>query len=187
MEINGQNNISVMSKQWLSTSLLSIMKQKSYESITVMEIAKNADLSRRTFYRFFRNKNELLKFVFECSVNEYFFILQQTIEQKTMRIEFNDIIKIFLNFWWNHRELAQILIQQNLFSRLFAVYSNYSDKMYHTFKMPWHIEENDHELGYVFDFFLGGYINIVSRWLMDEKAISPNELTRIIYDAIKKI
>lgn len=55
------NNPSVIkSQQWLYDSLITLMKEKSFDSITIGEITKNADLDRTTFYRNFRSKEDIL-------------------------------------------------------------------------------------------------------------------------------
>lgn len=44
----------------LSAALISLMNEKSYESIAVQEILDRADIGRSTFYTHYRDKNELL-------------------------------------------------------------------------------------------------------------------------------
>lgn len=44
----------------LSAALISLMSEKSYESIAVQEILDRADIGRSTFYTHYRDKNELL-------------------------------------------------------------------------------------------------------------------------------
>jgi AcrR family transcriptional regulator len=44
----------------LSTALVSLMREKNYEAISVQEILDRADIGRSTFYTHYRDKNELL-------------------------------------------------------------------------------------------------------------------------------
>lgn len=48
------------SKSWLTHSLLELMKEKSFSDITITEIAEKAQLDRRTFYRHFQSKKDIL-------------------------------------------------------------------------------------------------------------------------------
>nr|WP_319487342.1 IS3 family transposase [uncultured Caproiciproducens sp.] len=57
-----QNPIALRSKEWLTKALLELMKNKPFQEISISEIAEKADLSRRTFYRSFSSKEEVICF-----------------------------------------------------------------------------------------------------------------------------
>ncbi|ENZ5568024.1 TetR/AcrR family transcriptional regulator [Enterococcus hirae] len=44
----------------LETSLTTLLTRKSFESITISELAYNAKVSRRTFYLYFKDKHEFI-------------------------------------------------------------------------------------------------------------------------------
>ncbi len=58
-------------KDRLFCSLICLMKDKNYEDIKIKDILKISQVSRRTFYRHFANKQELLNYYFEKVINEY--------------------------------------------------------------------------------------------------------------------
>ncbi|MGF1372526.1 TetR/AcrR family transcriptional regulator [Streptococcus infantarius] len=47
------------------------MKDKNYEDIKIKDILEISQVSRRTFYRHFANKQELLNYYFEKVIDEY--------------------------------------------------------------------------------------------------------------------
>ncbi|MDD5935797.1 MAG: TetR/AcrR family transcriptional regulator [Clostridiales bacterium] len=57
--------IAEQSKQKFVEALVTVMKQYDYKCITVTQIAQEADLSRKTFYRLFTDKDEILMLLFE--------------------------------------------------------------------------------------------------------------------------
>ena len=57
IEKNKGNVVSQQSKCWIEEALLELLKTEKYEEITVKEIAANAGLSRRSFYRNFDSKD----------------------------------------------------------------------------------------------------------------------------------
>lgn len=59
---DAQNPIALRSKEWLANALLELMKNKPFREISISEIAEKADLSRRTFYRSFSSKEEVICF-----------------------------------------------------------------------------------------------------------------------------
>lgn len=63
--------IAEQSKEKLAKALFTIMKQYDYREITITQIAQEAELSRKTFYRLFKGKEELLDFCFANLFQEY--------------------------------------------------------------------------------------------------------------------
>ena len=99
METKRINPVVTQSKQWLLNALLLLMKEKKYTKITIKELTKRADLDRKTFYRHFKSKddivdmfigvvfdkyvtsmNKLQNVTFRDSVREYFELLLQCID-----------------------------------------------------------------------------------------------------------
>ncbi|WP_148129013.1 TetR/AcrR family transcriptional regulator, partial [Nosocomiicoccus sp. HMSC067E10] len=50
----------IQSQQWIYESLIKLMQEKSFNSISIGEITKLADLDRTTFYRNFDSKEDIL-------------------------------------------------------------------------------------------------------------------------------
>ena len=74
--MNGKERIAEQSRTWLWESLEELLHQKKFSQITITEICSNADLTRKTFYNSFKNKEDLV--VYQCRkvVNQYFKELQ---------------------------------------------------------------------------------------------------------------
>ena len=53
------------SREWIADAFFRLLEKKPYEAITVSEIARKADLSRRTVYRAFADKRDILMYLFE--------------------------------------------------------------------------------------------------------------------------
>lgn len=59
------NPVVWQSRTWLMDALAALMEEKKFEEITVVEICRRADLSRRTFYRNYSSR----KTCFEAAAN----------------------------------------------------------------------------------------------------------------------
>ncbi|TPR13161.1 TetR/AcrR family transcriptional regulator [Apilactobacillus timberlakei] len=184
--MNGKERISKMSKKWLIKSLFQLMNEGNYDDITVTNISDNADLARRTFYRYFKNKNDLLDYYYNETINEYFAELNNLITSNK-KISFDMVLQTFFEFFWNKRDETRTLIKQGLFFNLFLKSSSNLKSVYKNVAMPWHINNDDEKIQYVLNFFIGGYMNIISRWLMKEEPESSKAISKIVYDAIKKM
>ena len=53
--------IRIRSEEGIVHSLLALMKEKNYQEITIEEITDGARLVRRTFYRIFSSKQQVLQ------------------------------------------------------------------------------------------------------------------------------
>lgn len=60
MQKNTGDRRTLKTRKALVSALLSLMTEKSYESISIQDILDRADIGRSTFYGHFRDKNELL-------------------------------------------------------------------------------------------------------------------------------
>ena len=69
--MNGHQKQKEQSRRMIEEALFLIMEEKPYAQITVSEIAKTADVSRRTFYRMYHEKDEVLHCYFESLCREY--------------------------------------------------------------------------------------------------------------------
>ena len=57
-----------ITKRAIAESFQRLLEQRSFASITVEDISKEASISRRTFYRHFADKYELLNWIYDCDM-----------------------------------------------------------------------------------------------------------------------
>lgn len=69
---NTNGNIAEQSKKKIAEAMLKVMNTYDYKEITVTQITQEARISRKTFYRHFRDKDEVLKHLFEESYDRSF-------------------------------------------------------------------------------------------------------------------
>ncbi|GLB46086.1 TetR family transcriptional regulator [Philodulcilactobacillus myokoensis] len=184
--MNGKDRMVQMSKKWLTDSLFELMEEKPYQDITVTMITNHAQLSRRTFYRYFKDKNTLLLNYREQIWNQYFEIIKTKIKA-SKKLSYNLIINTVFGFLWEHRDRMRILIQQDLFLSLFIPKTSEMLFIYDHFNMPWHIHGNRDQIVAVLDFVIGGYFNVAKRWLMEKHPKDPGQLAVTLSKAIFKL
>lgn len=59
-------------KHRLSKALYLLITERHYDEITIYHILDKADISRRTFYRYFNSKDDLMDFCLENFVDGYY-------------------------------------------------------------------------------------------------------------------
>lgn len=58
-------------KEYIAEALFQLMKEKPYESINVSGITKKAGVGRATFYRYFKSKEDILRYFFDREMQEF--------------------------------------------------------------------------------------------------------------------
>lgn len=65
-------------KLWIINALLEQLERKDYSSITINMIVEQAKLGRRTFYRYFKTKDEVIEYITELLMDQF----AKTIQKK---------------------------------------------------------------------------------------------------------
>lgn len=94
-----------MTKECIFTALLILMEQKPYEEITITDIAKRAGVSRMSYYRLYRSKDDILIQHF----NEIFAELLNEIKNTEEISKYQFSLLIFQQAKENERLLKAIL------------------------------------------------------------------------------
>ncbi|WP_367295006.1 TetR/AcrR family transcriptional regulator [Levilactobacillus yonginensis] len=182
--MNGQERLAQQSKEWLVAALFDLLSEQPYDTITVTQIAEQAQLSRRTFYRAFRDKDDLLDY-YDREVGQRYLVALQQIAPQQLR--FKDVLTYFFEFWWQERERIRVLIAQGLFSRMLAKITPMASEIYRVFPAPWHIDGSPTETDYIMSFATGGFWNVLNRWLVQDKPESPAKIAALLMAGLKRL
>lgn len=167
------NIINSQSKEWLTQSLLSLMKTEPYHKITIKQICAHADLSRQTFYNFFKEKDDILRSYFKT---KYEVLIKKYESLNELKIE--NMTNIFADFFESNNSFFKIMINQNLESILEDEIS--ASILYFSSKIIKNIKCTP-ECNYVNAFLTGALTKTLIYWLKDNQSISKNELTELFH------
>jgi len=96
-----------------------VFSQKGFHQARVEEIARKAGIGKGTVYEYFNSKEELLKEVLSYIVRQHVKIFAGEIDEKTSAVEqIKEILKQHFNFMGRHRNIARLLLENNLFLSL---------------------------------------------------------------------
>ncbi|WP_270335722.1 TetR/AcrR family transcriptional regulator [Streptococcus macedonicus] len=153
-------------KNRLSKELYLLVTERHYDKITIYHILEKAGVSRRTFYRYFNSKSDLMDYCLDNFIEGYYlqrdnFILAQQAE---------DIFLVTLNFMYYNREFIRSLVESGHFSLLTANFNDKSELIYKTMDLPWCVEDSsDHSIDYISKGLLGAYLNVLQFWLTKDE------------------
>lgn len=167
-----------MSKKWIADSFITLMKTKPYEQITISEIAANADLARRTFYRAFSSKNDVIAYIVENLVREY-------INELTLPTPLNmkSLALVFFGFFEKHRELILCFRHNHLEYFILESFNQYLPYI-RTQTCKEKISD-DPRVDKLFALMSGGaFFNLLMYWSEDNSGLTPDDLSELIPQAV---
>ena len=172
-------------RQWLEEALFDLLAtKKSLQNISIAELSEHAQIARRTFYRYYHSKEEVLTNYLDRLILDYISKLQT--EKLT---NFEDLVTLFFHYGSQYTEPLKILQDANL---LVLILQRSYDKLSATYTAvmaPWHVtNSNQRQITYDSRFIGGGLYNIFDEWLKgDYKALPVNELVTTALNTLKRM
>ena len=170
-----ENPNAVRSKDWLLEALVSIMKKKAFQDISIKEIAAEAQLDRRTFYRHFKSREEILAYGIRKGVDAY-----DLLRVSHGEFGMKEIARTFFTVCEGQKEFLLLLHKQKLnyliLNELEHIFPEFHNR-YHSAKereMPYF------DSGYRLSYHIGGFWNVMNHWLEHGAELSVEELTDIV-------
>ena len=102
--MDGHQRQREQSGRMIETALLELMREKEFAQITVSEIAKKADVGRRTFYRLYTGKEDVLHCYFDKLCQNY-----RDICPVLNKYDIDQIAGEYFGFWYQHRDFFYCL------------------------------------------------------------------------------
>lgn len=171
------NPSAIRSREMLTEALLTLMQKKSYQEISIKDIATKADLNRRTFYRNFENKDDII-FTYG---NELVSQLGTMIQLKE-DFSFFTICESYFEFWLLNLDFLMLLKNNNMLYFLFEQFNHFHDKL-HLFLPASH--EHAEDSNYSAAFALGGFWSILVEWLNSGAKRTPRYMATLICHTIR--
>lgn len=175
--MNGHEKLKERSGRMLTDALFTLMKEKDYASITVSEIAERADVSRRTFYRLYENKEDVLY--------SYFSELCQNYKSECAELGKYDIRQIareYFRFWHRQKDFLMLLYRNRLDAVMYyGVYDAASEIVGYRIQSK---VKQDSSLEFFIRYTVGGFGNLLYQWIIDGMEEEPEEYADFVSESI---
>jgi len=166
------NKSALLSKELIIESLFDMLAVKPLSSISISEIAENAKVDRRTFYRHFKTKNDVIRYYIQ-DVSKQF-------EKKMLHYNIKDIYsnaKAVFEVLLIMKETMLILYKQNLLDMFISEYKNIYKKNQYKYINPEILKLDN--IDYFLAFERGGGAEIVKNWIAEGCKYSPDKMGKI--------
>ncbi|HGA2364160.1 TPA: TetR/AcrR family transcriptional regulator [Streptococcus agalactiae] len=157
------------------TAFGQLLEEYPYEKIQISQIVKKSGYARRTFYRHFDSRDDLLTLFIERLTLNLFKQLGQ-LEQPT----FSQVFQNFFSYWSDYKSLLLILRKNDLLPQ---------------FQQSWFRHIDLIELGrgdlstntYAQRFAIGGIFSVLIEWIHQDCQTSIEVLTQVSFDIINHL
>lgn len=174
--------LAVQSKEWILLALLDIMNRKEYKSITVKEIAARAGVDRKTFYRNFKTKEDVLRFYIHGACQEYIAKLEHLDTRTTYTIS-----KIFFTICQKHMSFFSVLEEHHLLTLLLSAFDELLPEINKHFESSNTTYCPLYNSEYVLAYYTGGFWNISTKWIRNGAKEPPEEMAGLVEKLISSL
>lgn len=169
-----QNPIAVRSREMLRHALLELMHEMEYDQITVTALCARAALGRKTFYRNYTDKDEVLR--------DYIAALTDGFLQELKQLSpFTDeaFALTMFRYWRPHAALF-CLLEENGQSRFWMrEFDRAAQQIGGLFSCPAELEQDMLFRRYCERYVSGGCHQILRAWMCGGARESPEEMTGV--------
>lgn len=158
--------IAEQSKKKIANALMVVMQQYDYKEITITQLAQEAKLSRKTFYRLFTDKEGVLSYLFE---QLYIECLEHIKSQRTKY--YWDIVQCYFDFWEERKSVLHIFKQSTLLPVLFDGAYKYSFSIFEHIRSAEEKEQYSAHLPYLLAYSLGGMHSMLLKWVENDMSV----------------
>ncbi len=178
MYMNRTNRrIAEESRQKFATALFELMKVYKYTEITVTQLAQEAELSRKTFYRLFNDKDEVLKQHFDTLYAECL----SEIRQRGVR-HYWDLVGLYFDFWESRKEILFLLGKNDLLPRLFEYVYRHAETIFVAVRTSEKAKEFSEPLPFLLAYSVGGMHSMLIKWVESGMTVPSS----VLIDQLRK-
>lgn len=167
--------VSANSRRQLTIALFTVMKQYPYKEITVTQITQEAELSRKTFYRLYTSKDDIL--------NEYIETLFQEFSTETAQRDIHhywDVVQLYFDFWEQREDIIMLFKDHGLLSMLVDATQEYADEVFIAVRSEKLFTTFSPLLPFMKAYTVGGMHHMLIAWITNGKPVSSATLIQMM-------
>ncbi|MBR2047654.1 MAG: TetR/AcrR family transcriptional regulator [Oscillospiraceae bacterium] len=158
-------------QRWIEHGLLELMQKTRFEEITTTDLCRHLALSRRSFYRYFADMDDVLDSLIDHTFQD------MAITDTGLTVP---ELERYYDFWLRQKALLNALA----YSRLYSKFIQYALKYTNEETLKNHLSVNDLGLDLSREmnlFVISGLSSLLISWHGEGFQKSPNQMARIAY------
>lgn len=169
-----QNPSAIRSKQEITQALLQLMKTYPYEEITVKQILLESKVARKTFYRNFASKEDVLDAYIDSLLCHYIRSLQET-----SGCQLSNILDIIFTFCTQHCEFLLLLRDNKRLHLLLEKWNTCIPLLHRQIVSPNHPmfqSFSEEQVDCIIAFNIGAIWNVIVKWVENDMKDAPDAI-----------
>lgn len=169
-----QNPSAIRSKKEITDTLLQLMNTYSYTDITVKQIILESQVARKTFYRNFLSKDDVLDAYIDNIMQQYIYSLQQL-----PNCQLSNILDVIFTFCFQNQDLLIKLRDNNLMYLLLHKWNIFIPMIHNQIVSPNHPmfqECSPEQVDYIIAFNIGAIWNVIMKWIEHDMKETPDSI-----------
>lgn len=180
-----QNPSAIRSKQEITDALLQLMKSHPYNEITVKQILLESQVARKTFYRNFLSKDDVLDAYIDTIMLQYIQSLQQL-----DNCQLSNILDIIFSFCIQHQEFLFLLRDNRLMHLLLEKWNTFIPMMHHQVvgeRCAMFHTFSSQQVTYIIAFNVGAVWNIIMKWVECDMKDTPEQIKKTMLEYLNSL
>lgn len=169
--------ITLQSRMMFCAALLRLMELGNYSLITVTQLCQEADLSRRTFYRLYKTKEDVLSEYMLTLTEQFIYVVTEA----KLR-HYQEVAVAYFEFWKEHSDFLKVLKENELLDMFNSIVGKAAPTVFQIVKPE--IRTNDTVLAFALSYSIGGLNGMLKKWVEEDMNLSPEQLTSIMEQAL---
>ncbi|MBT4363310.1 MAG: TetR/AcrR family transcriptional regulator [Desulfobacteraceae bacterium] len=159
---------SELSRSWICEALLQLMDDKPYNRISITEITRKAGVSRVTFYRHYKSKDDVLSKRLNDLFGEFYTLTKPHSDSNNFKYYTGHL---GLSFMKKNTNIFMKMVEAGIALRIYDVFLEYINKIYII------NDEDDH---YYAHYIAGGLFATIFEWINRGHDRSPEAMASFL-------
>lgn len=171
-----------ITKKALAAALKELMEKIPFEKISVSQICEMCGMNRKSFYYHFKDKYDLVNWIFDREVQELFPqgpAIQENWDEQWSSLE------ILSRYFYENRSFYRKVLKikgQNSFAEHFQDFLHPFLEARLT-----RFEDKDQLNPFVLNFFLGACVFVLMNWLKEPDCMPPEQFSELLKSTIRTV
>lgn len=168
------NKVAQRYRQMIVDAFLSLCHTYDYNEITILMIAQEADISRQTFYRHFKTKDDIIYYCLDTLSSD---LVQRLRENSHTSIR--HILLAYFTFWRDNVSILSLVYSGRIEHLLVRHYNTLMMRELDVLR-PYYPNISDKDFTLLKSFLIGGLYQIKYEWYHRNYAETPDELVELL-------